>query len=304
MLIGDARRAATSRTSCLRYKRHARGRGNDRLYRQRRRYRHEVQRSGAHGAGRLRGNRARSASSDGAHRVRSRRTAFDLPNTGWNERSTSSPRCPHALPPNGHARPHRFLVVGDPDDRRMDPGLVFVHFARSAGSRRSGHRSLYLRSAARETSRTICARSIANVEFVGTIGDDAFAVDVRRLLREEQVDDTGVFNVADRPTTRKTRIVAHNQQVVRADWEVSAPVQPADRVRIAAHVRERASKADAVILSDYCRRLAERRDRRRGARVSTRARGSSCRTSGCSPASRVSRPTFTRELRNRHRNLG
>ncbi len=95
----------------------------------------------------------------------------------------------------------------------------------------------------------------ANVEFVGTIGDDAFAADVRRLLREEQVDDSGVFGVGDRPTTRKTRIVAHNQQVVRADWEVVTPVQPADRTRIADYVRERAARVDAVILSDYAKGL-------------------------------------------------
>ncbi len=95
----------------------------------------------------------------------------------------------------------------------------------------------------------------ANVEFVGTIGDDAFAADIRRLLREEQVDDSGVFSVGDRPTTRKTRIVAHNQQVVRADWEVAAPLQDADRSRIAAYVSQRAARADAVILSDYAKGL-------------------------------------------------
>ena len=95
----------------------------------------------------------------------------------------------------------------------------------------------------------------ASVEFVGTIGDDAFAADVRRLLREEQVDDSGVFGVGDRPTTRKTRIVAHNQQVVRADWEVAAPLQASDRSRIASYVRERAARVDAVILSDYAKGL-------------------------------------------------
>jgi D-beta-D-heptose 7-phosphate kinase/D-beta-D-heptose 1-phosphate adenosyltransferase len=95
----------------------------------------------------------------------------------------------------------------------------------------------------------------AHVEFVGTIGDDAFAADVRRLLREENVDDAGVFAVGDRPTTRKTRVVAHNQQVVRADWEIASPLGPADRTRIANHVRERAARADAVILSDYAKGL-------------------------------------------------
>jgi rfaE bifunctional protein kinase chain/domain len=95
----------------------------------------------------------------------------------------------------------------------------------------------------------------ARVEFVGTVGEDGFATDVRRMLREESVDDRGVFTVADRPTTRKTRIVAHNQQVVRADWEHPAPLGPADRARIAAFVRERAASCDAVILSDYAKGL-------------------------------------------------
>lgn len=95
----------------------------------------------------------------------------------------------------------------------------------------------------------------AAVEFVGTIGDDAFASDVRRLLHDEKVDDSGVFVVGDRPTTRKTRIVAHNQQVVRADWELSAPLRASDRTRVAQYVRERAADCDAVILSDYAKGL-------------------------------------------------
>jgi rfaE bifunctional protein kinase chain/domain len=95
----------------------------------------------------------------------------------------------------------------------------------------------------------------ANVEFVGVVGEDGFANDVRRMLKDEAVDERGVFGVSDRPTTRKTRIVAHNQQVVRADWEDATALSPADRTRIAAHVRERAKSVDAVILSDYAKGL-------------------------------------------------
>ena len=102
----------------------------------------------------------------------------------------------------------------------------------------------------------------ANVVFAGTVGDDAFAALVRDLLRGEQVDDSGVFATIDRPMTRKTRIVAHNQQVVRADWESTAPLSIEDRHRLAAFVRERAPSCDAVILSDYakgtlCREIVE-----------------------------------------------
>jgi rfaE bifunctional protein kinase chain/domain len=95
----------------------------------------------------------------------------------------------------------------------------------------------------------------ARVEFVGTVGEDAFAQDVRRMFAEQSVDVAGVFGVGDRPTTRKTRVVAHNQQVVRADWELAAPLRAEDRARIAAHVRARAPHVDAVILSDYAKGL-------------------------------------------------
>jgi rfaE bifunctional protein kinase chain/domain len=98
----------------------------------------------------------------------------------------------------------------------------------------------------------------ANVTFAGTVGDDQFAGHVRELLRAEQVDDAGVVTLNGRPTTRKTRVVAHNQQVVRADWEsVSPPDAPAG-ASIVEFVRERAASSDAVILSDYAKGLMSR----------------------------------------------
>ncbi len=78
------------------------------------------------------------------------------------------------------------------------------------------------------------------------------------MLQAEAVDDRGVFTIGDRPTTRKTRIVAHNQQVVRADWESSAPLRPADRERLVEYVREHAPESDAVIVSDYAKGLLSR----------------------------------------------
>lgn len=102
----------------------------------------------------------------------------------------------------------------------------------------------------------------ANVVFAGTVGDDAFASHVRTLLANEQVDDSGVFTLPDRPTTRKTRVVAHSQQVVRADWESTASLDSGDRRRLVSFVREQAARCDAVILSDYakgflCRDIVE-----------------------------------------------
>jgi rfaE bifunctional protein kinase chain/domain len=91
----------------------------------------------------------------------------------------------------------------------------------------------------------------ATVAFVGAVGQDAEAARTRALFEEIDVDARGLIALGDRPTTRKTRIVAHNQQVVRADWESIAPLSAADRAAAVARVVDAVADADAVVLSDY-----------------------------------------------------
>jgi D-beta-D-heptose 7-phosphate kinase/D-beta-D-heptose 1-phosphate adenosyltransferase len=91
----------------------------------------------------------------------------------------------------------------------------------------------------------------AVVAFVGGVGVDAESERVRALFAEIAVDTHGLITLGDRPTTRKTRVVAHNQQVVRADWESTAPLSPADRAVAVARVTDAIDDADAVVLSDY-----------------------------------------------------
>ena len=72
----------------------------------------------------------------------------------------------------------------------------------------------------------------AQVAFVGGVGDDAEGARLRAMFDDLGVDAHGLVTLADRPTTRKTRVVAHNQQVVRADWESTAPLRDDDRARV------------------------------------------------------------------------
>ncbi len=95
----------------------------------------------------------------------------------------------------------------------------------------------------------------AHVSFVGVVGDDAEGKRAEELCATLGVDATGLLHVADRPTTRKTRVVAHAQQVVRADWESTAPLGAAERDRVAAEVARRAASSDGVVLSDYAKGL-------------------------------------------------
>lgn len=98
----------------------------------------------------------------------------------------------------------------------------------------------------------------AHVTFAAAIGTDALAHYVADILANEGISGEGLVRVEDRPTTRKTRVVAHNQQVVRTDWESTAPLPESDRAKLAEIVREYAARADAVVLSDYAKGLFSR----------------------------------------------
>ena len=98
----------------------------------------------------------------------------------------------------------------------------------------------------------------ARVSFVGGIGNDPEGARLRAMFDDLGVDARGLIALGDRPTTRKTRVVAHNQQVVRADWESSAPLRDADRGMVVDRVREIARDAHAVVLSDYAKGFLHR----------------------------------------------
>ncbi len=98
----------------------------------------------------------------------------------------------------------------------------------------------------------------ARVSLVAVVGSDGEGERVRALLTDIACDASGVRAVDDRPTTRKTRVVAHNQQVVRADWESTAPLRDADRAALVVAVQRAIDGADAVVLSDYAKGMLDR----------------------------------------------
>ena len=61
-------------------------------------------------------------------------------------------------------------------------------------------------------------------DFCTAVGEDRAGERVLELLAELGVDARGSVRVADRPTTRKTRVVARSQQIVRYDRETEEPL--------------------------------------------------------------------------------
>lgn len=85
----------------------------------------------------------------------------------------------------------------------------------------------------------------------GVTGDDSSGAQLRRELRLRSVDVGGLIQDSKRPTTSKTRVVAHNQQVVRVDSESRDCLGPEIEKELLQHVASKIKQTDVCILSDY-----------------------------------------------------
>ena len=85
----------------------------------------------------------------------------------------------------------------------------------------------------------------------GVIGKDDMGNWLRRKLKESDVDTRGLIVEMKRPTTVKTRIVAHHQQMVRFDRESKKKIDPASTQKILHHVEDIKNEIRAIIVSDY-----------------------------------------------------
>jgi D-glycero-beta-D-manno-heptose-7-phosphate kinase len=92
---------------------------------------------------------------------------------------------------------------------------------------------------------------------LGVIGSDPAGEILLGLLHSALIDSSGVQR-DERPTTLKTRILAHSQQVVRTDRESRLPLSTKVNAALAAAFCEHLPSADAVIVSDYAKGVGNR----------------------------------------------
>ena len=90
-----------------------------------------------------------------------------------------------------------------------------------------------------------------NVAVAGVIGSDGMGDWLTAKLQQMNVDTGGLVREGERPTTVKTRIVAHGQQMVRYDRESRHVVRPDSADRIVQYVRSTLEGVQAVVISDY-----------------------------------------------------
>ena len=88
-------------------------------------------------------------------------------------------------------------------------------------------------------------------QLIAVVGDDEGRARLVDCLSAEGVDAGGLLVDPDRPTTRKTRILAHHQQVVRADVESTAEVSAAMQEKLWDAFCRRIDACRSVVISDY-----------------------------------------------------
>lgn len=112
------------------------------------------------------------------------------------------------------------------------------------------------------TKRTYAAGGAANtaanvrslggrVAVAGVLGDDGSGRKTLEELQSQGVDTAAVVADPTRPTTTKTRVVAHSQQVVRIDDEKPGAVPAEVEDRLFAAIAEQLKGVRGCVVSDY-----------------------------------------------------
>ncbi len=90
------------------------------------------------------------------------------------------------------------------------------------------------------------------VTIAGITGNDRARDVLLKLMEERDIDTSGVFT-DNRPTTVKTRVIAHHQQVVRFDREDHSRINSGLFKEMLKFIEKKVKKdgIDAIIISDY-----------------------------------------------------
>jgi D-beta-D-heptose 7-phosphate kinase/D-beta-D-heptose 1-phosphate adenosyltransferase len=91
--------------------------------------------------------------------------------------------------------------------------------------------------------------------FIGVVGDDEAGRMLRGALETHPLIEFELVVDKERQTTRKVRFVSEHfsTHMLRADWEMAAPVDAACEDALIAQVVDALPRAGAVVLSDYAK---------------------------------------------------
>jgi rfaE bifunctional protein kinase chain/domain len=88
---------------------------------------------------------------------------------------------------------------------------------------------------------------------IGAVGFDNESKLFKPLLDKLKISAANLVKIKNRPTTIKTRIVAHNQHVVRIDQEDNQYLCKIDEEKVWKKIERSIDKTEIVIVSDYAK---------------------------------------------------
>ena len=91
----------------------------------------------------------------------------------------------------------------------------------------------------------------AQVSLYSVIGDDDNATLLRKLIENIQITQSTLITEAKRITTKKSRIIASGQQVLRFDDETTSPIALHAQIQLFEALQKNLASYDAILLSDY-----------------------------------------------------
>ena len=144
------------------------------------------------------------------------------------------------------------LVVGD---------LILDHYVMGRVSRISPEAPVPVVHVESESLRLGGAANVFNnvlalggkADLCGVIGADESGRLLMKELGTKRSGRGGVVIDHDRPTTRKSRVIAHHQQIVRYDVEGRHELKAALQRRILQYVESRLRELTCVVVSDYAK---------------------------------------------------
>ncbi|MCJ8209932.1 D-glycero-beta-D-manno-heptose-7-phosphate kinase [Mucilaginibacter sp. RS28] len=88
---------------------------------------------------------------------------------------------------------------------------------------------------------------------VSVVGDDRCGDELCQLLQDSGADTTGIFRQPGRITTKKSRILASNHQMIRIDSETRKPVDSQSEYQLVNFVEQHLGDYHILLISDYAK---------------------------------------------------
>jgi D-beta-D-heptose 7-phosphate kinase/D-beta-D-heptose 1-phosphate adenosyltransferase len=85
----------------------------------------------------------------------------------------------------------------------------------------------------------------------GVIGEDSIGQEILNKIDQMGCITDGIIMEQDRPTSVKTRVVAHSQQIVRFDREIKKDIGTETMERLISFIGKNLNKVEAIVVADY-----------------------------------------------------